>query len=426
MATKDLTIHLPKPHTQQMHFRRSAAKRKVVCAGRRGGKTTGMAMIAVEAMLAGRRVLEAAPTADQTNAFWDACKKALREAVAAKIVYKNETERVLEMPTGGRIKTKTAFNADTLRGDYADLLILDEYSIMNPDAWDEVGAPMLLDNDGDAVFIFTPKRKNHAHAMYTRALGDDSGRWTAFHFTSFDNPYLSTEALAEITADMTEDAYRQEILAEFLDSEGAVFRNIAACLHAPPSTPAEHAGHTIIAGCDWAKQADYSAFSFGCVDCRREVARDRFNQIDYVLQRGRLQALCDLWQPKAILTELNSIGQPIFEELQRSGLPVIGFETTATTKPPLIENLVLTLERAEWQFQADPIWSSELEAYERKVSPATGRSSYSAPEGLHDDCVICRALMVWQAQQSGVVAMRQARVQGRSGSPMVRTAVRAS
>jgi hypothetical protein len=60
----------------------------------------------------------------------------------------------------------------------------------------------------------------------------------------------------------------------------------------------------------------------------------------------------------------------------------------------MIENLALALEREEWQFQNDPIWTGELEAYERKVSATTGRSTYSAPEGLHDDTVIARALMI--------------------------------
>ena len=71
-----------------------------------------------------------------------------------------------------------------------------------------------------------------------------------------------------------------------------------------------------------------------------------------------------------------------------------GFTTTATTKPPLIENLALALERVEWQFIPDPVATGELEAYERKVSPVTGRSQYSAPSGMHDDTVIARALML--------------------------------
>lgn len=424
MATTELTIRLPKPHPKQAQLLRSKAKRKVCCSGRRVGKTTGVAILAVEAMLQGRRVLEAAPVSDQTNAFWAACKKALAEPIAAGIILKNETERILEIPGAGRIKTKTAFNADTLRGDYADLLILDEYALMDPDAWNEVGAPMLLDNDGDAVFIFTPLRKNHAYHLFLRAQADDSGRWAAFQFTSFDNPHLSREALAEITSDMTDEAYRQEILAEFLEGEGAVFRNIAACLHAPASLPAAHKEHRLVAGVDWGKQSDYTTISIGCVECRQEVARDRFNQIDYTVQRDRLRALCERWKPRAILAEANAMGDPIIDVLQREGLPVLPFQTTLSTKPPLIENLALTFERAEWQFQADPIWTAELEAYERKVSTVTGRSSYSAPEGIHDDTVIARALMAWQANQRGNSAIHQSPVHGRSHKPMVRRSTR--
>jgi hypothetical protein len=197
---------------------------------------------------------------------------------------------------------------------------------------------------------------------------------------------------------ISESAYRQEILAEFIENGGSVFRNIAACLTAPAdTTPEQHAGHHLVMGADWAREQDWTCLSVGCVTCRQEVARDRFNQVDYHVQTQRLQALAERWHVAAILTELNSIGAPVFEMLQRQDLPVIGFTTTAQTKPPLIENMALAFERGEWAWQADPVWTAELEAYERTVSATTGRSSYSAPAGGHDDCVICRALMLWQA-----------------------------
>jgi hypothetical protein len=389
----DVTVRLHKPHLKQLAFRQSKAKRKVIVAGRRGGKTTGVADIAIEAMLAGHRVLEAAPVADQTTAFWECCKKALADPIATGLVYKNETDRLLRMGNAGQIRAKTAWDADSLRGDHADLLILDEYSLMNPNAWGEVGAPMLLDNNGDAIFIFTPKRKNHAFNLYQRAMQDTSGRWEAFHFTSMDNPYLSTEALSEITQDMTDDAYKQEILAEFLDSSGAVFRNLAACMHAPhDATPEGHKDHVLVAGVDWGKHVDFSAVSVCCKTCHVEVALDRFNQIDYAFQRARVEALQAKWQCQTMVVESNSIGEPIAEELQRAGLPVAMFQTTAISKPPLIESLALAFERAECQWIDDPIAKGELESYERKVAPMTGRSSYSAPQGLHDDTIIARAL----------------------------------
>jgi phage terminase large subunit-like protein len=187
----DFKIKLPKAHEKQALFIDSKAKRKIIVAGRRGGKTTGASMLAAICAMDGRRVLEAAPVADQTNAFWESVKGYFAEPINHKIVKKNETDRLLEFPNGGRIRCKTAHDADTLRGDFCDLLILDEYSFMEPDAWELVGQPMLADNNGDAVFIFTPNRRNHAYIMYNRAMADDSGRWGAWHFTSMDNPYLS-------------------------------------------------------------------------------------------------------------------------------------------------------------------------------------------------------------------------------------------
>lgn len=402
-AVVDVTVKLHKPHAKQAQFRQSAAKRRVIVAGRRGGKTTGVADLAVEAALRGRRVLEAAPTADQTHTFWDCCKRALADAIAEGYVYKSETDHRIDLPTGGRIRCKTAWDADSLRGDYADLLILDEYSLMDPSVWDEVGAPMLLDNDGDAVFIFTPKRRNHAYTMYQRAVQDTTGRWAAVHFTSFDNPHLSPVALAEITQDLTADAYQQEILAMFLENQGQVFRNIAACLKAPlDATPGQHKDHRSVAGVDWGKERDWTCVSVLCADCRVEVARDRFNQIDYTLQRGRLKVLHEQWRPDTILAEANAMGAPIIEVLSDEGLPVEPFETTASSKPPLIESLVLAFERAECQWQDDAVWTGELESYERKMSLQTGRSTYSAPEGLHDDTVMARALAWLAATQYGL------------------------
>ena len=401
---REVQVYLPSYHERQQAFAGSPAKRKVIVAGRRGGKTTAAARMAVEGLLAGRRILEAAPTADQTTALWDKCKAWLSEPIRAGVIYKNETDRLLEMKaTGGRIRAKTAWDADTLRGDYADLLILDEYSLMNPSAWNEVGAPMLLDNDGDAVFIFTPKRKNHAFALYGRAVGDTSGRWGAWHFTSLDNPHLSKAALGEITQDMTADAYKQEILAQFLDSEGQVFRNLAAVLTAQPAQPEDHKGHDLRMGVDWAKQQDFTCLSVFCVTCGREVAIDRFNQIDYAFQSERLKGLAARWAVKSITAESNAMGEPIIERLFRDGLPVTGFATTSSSKPPLIESLALAFEQQEAAWLDDAIWRTELEAYERIVSPQTNRSSYGAPPGMHDDTVIARAL-AWHDASTRSVA----------------------
>jgi len=219
-------------HKIQQEFINCKAKRIMIRAGRRGGKTVGVANRAVMRFLTGRRVLYAAPTAEQVGSFWTTVTTILAELIRQKILYKNETERYIELPgTEQRIKAKTAWNADSLRGDYADDLILDEFQLMSEDIWDAVGAPMLLDNNGDAVFIYTPpslhsrsvsKANDRQYAaklfrLFQEREKTDPERYRTFHFSSHENPYISKEALTEISSDMTTLSYRMEILAEDID-----------------------------------------------------------------------------------------------------------------------------------------------------------------------------------------------------------------
>ena len=236
----EYAVYLPTPHPKQREFIDSLAKRKIVRAGRRGGKTVGMGIFAVEKFLQKKRVLYAVPTSEQVDRFWTTVTRALYEPIKAGIFKKNETEHVIELlGTEQRIRAKTAWNADSLRGDYGDELIFDEWQLMDEEAWGTVGAPMLLDNNGNATFIYTPPSLNsrstskardpqHAAKMFKafqekQNAGND--RYATFHFTSEDNPYLSREALQDITGDMTSLAYRMEIMAEDVDeAPGALWR----------------------------------------------------------------------------------------------------------------------------------------------------------------------------------------------------------
>jgi len=188
-----------------------------------------MADYGVEEFLKGHRVLYGSPTADQVERFWVTVVRALKEPLDAGVLIKNEFKHVIDWPgTETRIRAKTMWNADTARGDYADRLILDEFQMMHESVWEEVCSPMLLDNNGDVRFIYTPpsirtRYASRAHdpqyaaKLFKKALNDKTGRWAAFHFSSFDNPTISREALSHIAEDMTNLSYRQEILAEDID-----------------------------------------------------------------------------------------------------------------------------------------------------------------------------------------------------------------
>lgn len=480
----NVNIKLPLPHPKQREILASKSKRKVVCAGRRGGKTTMIASYSVQSFLNGRRVIYGTPVSKQLKDYWGLVKKYLKPLIKSGHIYKNETDKYLRWAhdddDGPMISAQTAYDADTWRGGHGDVIIYDEYAFMHPSVWEVVGSPMLLDTGGEAWFISTPNRKNHFYANYMRGIDDQDARWQSFRFTSHDNPHLNEDALRELSEDMTEDNFKQEIMALFLDNAGAVFRNIDKAHIAPPTRPNEHKGHMIVAGIDWAKRHDYTVIDLICRDCNQEVSLTRFNKIDYIYQRDKITRIFKEWNVSSGLAELNSIGEPNLEMLIRDsrydnahililydvndsmayvfkndrlvpdetygpyndvvdcsarvpydvsicrygkpytvvnasdssfvrrlwqegeykpGLPITGFNTTATSKPPLIENLVGVVERVEYQFLDEAIPKSEMESYEIKINPQTNRPTYSAPAGVHDDTVIARALAAWLANR---------------------------
>lgn len=309
----ELTVKLPVLHPGQVAILESPAKRKVIRAGRRFGKTWVAADIAVEEFLDGRRVLYTAPTGEQTERFWFLVKDFLGELFDNPSFYKNETEHIIERPgTPVRIRAKTAWNADTLRGDFADLIIFDEWQLTDENAWGLVGAPMLLDNDGDAIFIYTPpsmrsrsvskaKDPMHAAKMFKRAqeemvAADKEGRqsrWQTFSGSSFDNPNLSREALDSITSDMSSLAYRQEILAEDIDEvPGALWTRNVIEKNRLRRAPAIEEYELIVVGVD--PSATSTGDEAGVVVCAR-----RGNDF-YVLEDASLQGSPEQWASAAV------------------------------------------------------------------------------------------------------------------------------
>lgn len=403
---------MPSPHPGQIAVRRQAKRHNTLSAGRRWRKTTLGMSIAVEGAVAGSSILWGAPTFDQVRICWNESRYACKDADDVTFTQQRMTAEFGR--SGGRIIYRSLDDPDNARGHTADGIIVDEAADVKEQAWYEVLLPMLLDTGGWSWKIGTPKGRNwfwreHKSAAYRAdtmswqvpTLGvrvEDGTLIRQPH--PLENPNIQFPEMLQMYQTMPVSVFKQEILAEFLENEGAVFRNIENCIGAPlDAEPEKHKGHRVVMGVDWGKHNDFTVLSVMCADCRQELALDRFNQIDYAFQRNRLMALKARWDVREILAESNAMGEPNIEQLQRENMPVEPFQTTATSKPPLIESLALSFERAEMQWLDIPIATAELEAYERKVSIVTGRSQYSAPEGLHDDTVIARALANWQTHK---------------------------
>jgi hypothetical protein len=390
---------LPTLHPGQALIASEAKRYNAVSCGRRFGKSQFGIDRAAHTVLRGYPVGWFSPTYRMVSEMW-------REALATYrpiISNVNVQERRIDFITGGSLEMWSLDNPNTARGRKYKLAVVDEAAMVAQleEAWNAVIRPTLTDFSGDAWFLSTPKGLNFFWTLFQRGQDPTFEDWASWQMPTTANPFIRESEVESARLELPELTFAQEYLAEFLSSEGAVFRNIAANLTGDPNaTPSAHTSHVLVAGVDWAQVRDFTAISVVCATCACEVALDRFNQIDWAFQRARLTHLVKHWHVRHVVAEWNSIGGPNIEALQADGLPVVPFVTTATSKPQLIQSLALAFERMECAWLPDAVARGELEAFEAKVSGATGRVSYSAPEGLHDDTVIARAL-AWRAALEG-------------------------
>jgi len=318
-----------------------------------------------------------------------------REAVR---ILKPITSRVsasdhrIENIAGGVLEFWSLDNPDVARGRKYRRIIVDEAAMVPAlmDAWQYVLRPTLVDYQGDAFFLSTPKGRNGFWQMWQWGQDPLQTEWTSWRMSSGTNPEIPASELDAMRLTMPERVYRQEILAEFLEDAGGVFRGVAATATAVEQTEARQ-GHSYVIACDWGRSDDYTVFAV--MDEREQslVYLDRFSRIDYVLQMERLKALAARFRPVSIVAEANAMGQPVIDQLARQGLPVRPFITTNASKATIIDALALAFEQGQIKILSDPVLISELQSYEMEKLPS-GMMRYSAPEGMHDDTVMALAI----------------------------------
>lgn len=390
-----LTIKLKKLYPLQDEVIRHPARFKVVCVGRRAGKTEMGKDVLINAALEHPAPYGYfAPTHKALSEVWDSLKSTL--FVLTERV--SEQEKRLELVTGAVIEAWSLVDPDTPRGrSYAGVVIDEAASVKKMEyAWNEVIRPMLTDRIGWAYFLSTPKGRNFFWTLYRRGADEAYPDWQSWQHPTSINPYIDENEIELARHELPELAFRQEYLAEFLDDAGMVFRNVTACIQAAPERVT-----SVVIGVDWGRSNDYTVLIAMDRQTRRVVEIDRFNQVNWTIQRGRLLEMTRRWPVELVLAESNSIGEPNIEELQKMGLPVNGFQTTQASKQQIIDALALAFEQQSIGIPQYPVLISELQAYEMERLPS-GNWRYSAPEGQHDDTVISLALALRAASVSKI------------------------
>lgn len=124
-----------------------------------------------------------------------------------------ESELSVTLVNGATIRLFGADNPDALRGQYFDGVVLDEVGDMRESVWKEVIRPALSDRLGWAVFIGTPRGRNHFFDVYENAKRDPD--WLCLTLRASETGLINPAELADARRQMSDSAYRQEYECDF-------------------------------------------------------------------------------------------------------------------------------------------------------------------------------------------------------------------
>jgi len=213
-------------HESQSVIAKDTSRFRVINCGRRFGKTIlACEEIKGKALYKNTRICYIAPTYQQARDIaWQTLVKEL------KPIIKKVNESRLELTVNNLVKGTSLIQLrgweaiETLRGQHFDFIVIDEVAMMRNFNinWEEVIRPTLTDTRGEVMFISTPKGFNHFYDLYNQQ--DEDPDFKSFHYTSYDNPYIPKDEIDKAKAQLTDDRFAQEYLADFRKTQGLVYK----------------------------------------------------------------------------------------------------------------------------------------------------------------------------------------------------------
>lgn len=221
---------------KQEEVMRCKAPRIVLSTGRRFGKSHFCRRWAQKHMFKGRYVdgcdlidspiLYVAPTLGKAEKYmWRPLIRELEEMGVLADTRKKKLE--IELVNGRQIWLASADNPDSLRGDSLAALIIDEMKDIKREAIEEAVLPALMDKDGPALFVGSPKKGTYFEELYrkgrsTRPQDDD---WMSFEGTTYDNPMNKVEAIERYKRSVSDHIFQQEAMGKFVNAGNDYFNS---------------------------------------------------------------------------------------------------------------------------------------------------------------------------------------------------------
>lgn len=351
-------------------------------------------------------------TYSQTLKLFNELYKGVKNSGVVALVSRSNFE--IEFINGSQILFRSYQNPDSSRGYHiSGALIIDEAAWMADGDFEQIYVPMLQNfKSAKCLLISSPRGCNWFCNYYNKGK-EQNGNYVSFKTTYEDNPFCDTKEIENFRQTMPDLIFRQEILAEFVSGASSAFGDrwkkcVSRAIHTQRKS-----GEKYFMGIDVGRQDDYTVATVISQISGEVVEILRIRQTTFEHIADEIVKLARKWNVSSILQEVNGIGDPFYEllekKLTRAGITCLKpWTTTNTTKNNIVEALNIAFENGEIAIPDNPELKGELDVFEVEYSRKSHSVTYGARNGYHDDMILSLALANWSrrtAAMSGVYAI---------------------
>lgn len=320
---------------------------------------------------------------------------------------------------GATVSFKSADSPDSIVSRGYNLIIIDEAALIQESVFTQqiLGTARRA---GIKIFmISSPRGKKHwTYRYFMKGQDPKETQYLSFQQPYTKNPFFSP-ILANLIKDLPDWIFRQEYMAQFIDDGDSVFKGLDDCILGPeiafPGNQQEWAASQIsdikistpdgefvrraserrfIVSMDLAKSVDFTVIYVMDIDIGECVYYKRMNKTDYREVLKQAVDVCGRYNNAELIFDATGVGSGLADFLNNYDVVAHPYTFTNDSKAELINRLALAIEYKDIRIPNIVTVKNELSAFTYSLT-RTGKISYNAPAGFHDDIVIAIAMANW-------------------------------
>lgn len=336
----------------------------VVCSPRQVGKSFTLAQILFYVAInrPGSKSIYISPTNDSSRKFF----QDMSESCSSSPLLKKLNESLLEITfkNGSTIKFRSA--ESKLRGNSVKkggILCLDEANFLPPDIW-EIVLPFTNVSHANKIVISSPRLKaGMFYEMYKKAVQGEKG----FHCINAKNydlsMFLDEEQKEQYRSILSPQAYKSEILGEFIDSNQGVFGDFQSIFLEPEDD------EPVYCGLDFSNKGGDDTVLTGFNENKEMCLLEVCTGIEDPVERASYIAQIINSHPgiKKVVCETNSMGETyisILKKMLNNPGVIVSFTTDNKSKKRIIEQLIASIGKKTITLLPNPLLDFEFGIYE--------------------------------------------------------------